>query len=68
MDEPVVNSSDSLTNLNCSLVHKIISSAILDKFIEQIEADERNSIAKSLDETASKEFFIGLLNSSFSDV
>ena len=60
IDEPVVNASDSWIKPNLSVDQMTISSAKRERCVAQIEAADRNSTAKSRDETASIALAIGL--------
>ena len=64
--EPVVNFSGNLTKSNLSEDQITNSSASLDKCIAISDDADINSIAKSLSETASIEFSVGLLKPSLS--
>ena len=59
MDDPVENRSESEINLNCAEDQITSSSANLLKCIAQIDELDKNSNAKSLSLTASKEFADG---------
>ena len=57
--------SSSLIILNISEFQIISSSANLDIWTAQIEAEDKKSKAKSLSETVSIELFVGFLKPSF---
>ena len=65
IDEPVTNLSLRLIRLNASEFQIISSSANLDICIEQIAEAFKKSITKSLSETVSIEFFVGVENFNF---
>ncbi len=59
MLDPVENRSDRVTNRNCALDQITNSSAKRLRCMAEIDATDRNSIAKSRAETASNELAIG---------
>ena len=68
MDDPVTILSFKLISLKASEFQIINSSAILEIWTAHAEQEYRKSITKSLSETVSIEFLVGLSKPNFFDV